>query len=434
MLPARWHPLRWQSEQQRLQRSTARWRVVAAGRRSGKTELAKRRLVEAALDPPRVPTPTFIAAAPTRDQAKRIWWSDLKDLSPSRWVSQVSESELTIYYKTGARLMVVGLDRPQRIEGIAIDGAVIDEIDECRASVWTSSLRPALSTVNRPGWCWFIGRPKGRRLLYDLWQNAGATPDWEAFHWASADVIGQQEVEAARRDLDVRSFQQEYEAAFLSATGLVYYAFDRAKHLRATRHDPTLPLVIALDFNVSPGSAVLMQEQMLPPWDQPRGALTQHTVVVGEVHIAEDSRTDMVCERIKQRFAGHTQEVYLYGDPAGNQRRTSAQSNDWDIVRQHLRSAFPHVRDRVAKSAPLVVDSSNSVNARLCNAAGEVRFAIDASSAPQLLLDLEGVAWIEEHTTREIDKSDSKRTHWSDALRYYVHERFPIGGNNMKVT
>ena len=434
MLPTRWHQLRWHPEQQRLRNSEARWRVVAAGRRSGKTELAKRKLVEAALDPPQVPTPTFIAAAPTRDQAKRIWWSDLKDLSPARWVSQVSESELTIYYKTGSRLMVVGLDRPQRIEGIAIDGAVIDEIDECRASVWTSSLRPALSTVDRPGWCWFIGRPKGRRLLYDLWQNAGATPDWEAFHWASADVIGKQEVEAARRDLDLRSFQQEYEAAFLSATGLVYYAFDRAKHLRATRYDPTLPLVIALDFNVSPGSAVLMQEQMLSPWDQPRGALTQHTVVVGEVHIADDSRTDMVCERINQRFAGHTQEVYLYGDPAGNQRRTSAQSNDWDIVRQHLRSAFPHVRDRVAKSAPLVVDSSNSVNARLCNAAGEVRFAIDASSAPQLLLDLEGVAWIEEHATREIDKSDTKRTHWSDALRYYVHERFPIGGNNMKVT
>jgi hypothetical protein len=433
MIPSRWTKLRWHPEQQRLRASSARWRVVAAGRRSGKTELAKRRLIEAALDPPMVSVPTFIAAAPTRDQAKRIWWDDLKGMSPLQWVSHISESELTIYYKTGARVLVVGLDRPQRIEGIAIDGAVIDEIDECRASVWTSSLRPALSTADRPGWCWFIGRPKGRRLLYDLFQNAANTPDWEAFHWTSAEVIGPSEVAAARRDLDLRSFQQEYEAAFLSATGLVYYAFDRAKHLRTVRYDPSLPLVVALDFNVSPGSAVLLQEQMLPPWDNPHGAVVQHTVVVGEVHIPDDSRTDLVCQRIAQRFAGHAQEVYLYGDPAGNQRRTSAQSNDWDIVRQHLRQVFSNVRDRVAKSAPLVVDSSNSVNARLCNAAGEVRFAMDAAVAPQLLMDLEGVAWIEDHATREIDKSDSKRTHWSDALRYYLHERFPIGGNNMRV-
>jgi len=434
MLPSRWTELRWHPEQQRLLASEARWRVVAAGRRSGKTEMAKRRLVEAALDPPKVATPTFIAAAPTRDQAKRIWWDDLKSLSPRQWIRDISESELTIYYRTGSRLMVVGLDRPQRLEGIAIDGAVIDEIDECKPNVWTSSLRPALSTAGRPGWCWFIGRPKGRRLLYDLYQNAAATPDWAAFHWTSSDVIGQAEVEAARRDLDARSFQQEYEAAFLSATGLVYYAFDRAKHCRRVRYDPQLPLVVALDFNVAPGSAVICQEQMLPPWDQPNGPLHQHTVVVGEVHIADDSRTDLVCERIRSRYAGHTAELLLYGDPAGNQRRTSAQSNDWDIVRQHLRSGFPNVRDRVARSAPPVVDSTNSVNTRLCNAAGDVRFAIDADAAPQTLLDLEGVAWIEESATREIDKSDSKRTHWSDALRYYLHERFPIGGNNMKVT
>ena len=133
-LPARWYPLEPHPEQVRLVQSTARWKVVAAGRRSGKTERAKRKLVEAALDPPKVPTPTFIAAAPTRDQAKRIWWDDLKALSPRQWISAISESELTIHYKTGSRLMVVGMDRPQRVEGIPIDGCVIDEIDECKRS------------------------------------------------------------------------------------------------------------------------------------------------------------------------------------------------------------------------------------------------------------------------------------------------------------
>ena len=114
-LPERWFEMLPHPEQMRLVNSPARWKVVAAGRRSGKTERAKRRLVEAALDPPAVPTPTFIAAAPTRDQAKRIWWDDLKALSPRQWITGISESELTIHYKTGSRLMVVGMDRPQQI-------------------------------------------------------------------------------------------------------------------------------------------------------------------------------------------------------------------------------------------------------------------------------------------------------------------------------
>jgi len=426
LLSDRWTQLRFHAEQARLANSSARWRVVAAGRRSGKTEMAKRQLVMAALDPPKVSTPTFIAAAPTRDQAKRIWWNDLKALSPKQWIRDVSESELTITYRTGSRLIVVGLDRPQRLEGIAIDGAVIDEIDECKPSVWTSSLRPALSTAGRPGWCWFIGRPKGRRLLFDLFQQAGKVPGWESFSWVSADVIGQEEVDAARRDLDPRSFAQEYEAAFLNPTGLVFYAFKRDLHLREVTYQPSLPLVFCFDFNVAPGSAVVVQEQQL-------GA-QQVTCVVGEVHVPDDSRTDIVCERLRTMYAGHTGEVFIYGDPSGNQRRTSAQSNDWDIVRMELRKGFPRVLDRVARSAPPVVDSVNSVNTRMLNAAGVVRFAINERTAPQTLRDLESVSWNEDKDIRDIDKSDQKRTHWSDALRYYVHERFPVGGSTMRIS
>jgi hypothetical protein len=88
----------------------------------------------------------------------------------------------------------------------------------------------------------------------------------------------------------------------------------------------------------------------------------------------------------------------------------------------------------VTRSAPPIVDSVNSVNARLLNAAGDVRFAINAQAAPQTLKDLESVTWNEDKDTRDIDKSDPKRTHWSDALRYYIHERHPIGGSSMRIT
>ena len=133
-------------------------------------------------------------------------------------------------------------------------------------------------------------------------------------------------------------------------------------------------------------------------------------------------------------YHGHTGDVAIYGDPSGNQRRTSAQSNDWDIVRMELRKGFGRILDRVTRSAPPIVDSVNSVNARMLNAAGAVRFAINSTAAPQTLRDLESVAWNEDKDHRDIDKADAKRTHWSDALRYSSHERHPIGVSMMRIT
>jgi hypothetical protein len=159
--------------------------------------------------------------------------------------------------------------------------------------------------------------------------------------------------------------------------------------------------VFCFDFNVAPGSAVVVQEQ--------NGV----TCVIGEVHIADDSRTDLVCSRLCAAYPNHRSDVLIYGDPSGNQRRTSAQSNDWDIVRAELRKGFARVLDRVTRSAPAIVDSVNSVNARMLNAAGAVRFAINEQAAPQTLRDLESVNWVEDKDIRDIDKSDAKRTHWS---------------------
>ncbi len=431
VLTPRWRPMKMHAERERLLSSPARHRLVAAGRRSGKTEDAKRIVIvgdanhPGALCPPDVPNPRFGIAAPTREQVKRIWWDDIKRMSPAWAIDAIHETELSIRYVTGSLLCLIGLDKPQRAEGDPYDGLVLDETQEVKPSAWLSSMRPTLSNRGRPpGWPLRIGRPKGRNHFWDWFQEGqdAKNPDTQSFTWKSAEVLSPEEIAAAKRDLDPRTYQQEYEATFLSATGLVYYAFDRDVHLRDVRYDASLPLVFCFDFNVAPGSAVVVQEQ--------NGV----TCVVGEVHIPDDSRTDLVCSRLCAAYPNHRSDVLIYGDPAGNQRRTSAQSNDWDIVKQHLRRTFPRVLDRVARSAPPIVDSVNSVNARLLNAAGECRFALNPQAAPQTLRDFEAVAWDTDKDTRDIDKDDQKRTHWTDALRYYIHERFPIGGSRMVST
>src|SRR5580658_7391301 len=110
----RWGELRPHAEQIRLWNDQTRFKVVPSGRRSGKTELAKRRLAEHLILratahglPGR-----YFAAAPTEDQAKRIFWQDLKSLIPRRWTSSISETELRMTALNGAEVWVVGLDRP----------------------------------------------------------------------------------------------------------------------------------------------------------------------------------------------------------------------------------------------------------------------------------------------------------------------------------
>jgi len=240
MLPSRWNRLDPHPEQVRLWNSNARFRVVAAGRRSGKTERAKRKLILAALTPPDVVNPRFIAAAPTRDQAKRIFWRDLYELCDRNWLEDISRSDLELRFKTGATIQVVGLDVPERIEGIPIDGAILDEYAECKPEAWKQSLRPTLSTRGRPpGWCWFTGRPKGRNHFYDLWRDAKTLPDWDAFHWRSSEVLDAREIESAKRDLDPLTYAQEYDADWVTFEGRAYYQWDPNVHLRRWPTTPT---------------------------------------------------------------------------------------------------------------------------------------------------------------------------------------------------
>ena len=156
---------------------------------------------------------------------------------------------------------MIGLDKPQRIEGSPWDGGVLDEYANMRPNAWMANVRPALS--DRLGWCDFIGVPEGRNHFYELYRSAQERKDedWETYHWVSADILPEGEVDAARKDLDPLTFQQEYEASFVNFLGQCYYCFSDVEHIADTVYDPALDLVFCFDFNVSPGVAVVAQEQ-----------------------------------------------------------------------------------------------------------------------------------------------------------------------------
>ena len=432
MLPTALPPLRFHATQRALWDTTARFVVVPAGRRSGKTLFSLLHLKRMAL---RTPCGWLVFAAPTQDQAKRIAWSDrinLRNIFSAEDIDRIYESSPpTIRLVNGCEITVLGMDKPQRIEGRGLDGIIIDEFGSCRPSLWGENVRPALSTPGRPpGWAWLIGVPEGRNHYWELYRQAlsDQTGDWAAFTWPSADIVDPSEVEAARRDLDPLTFEQEYLASFVSFVGRAYYPFSIETHCTPLEYWPNAPLCLAFDFNRSPGVCAYIQEQHRPgPTEE-----QSFTAVIGEVWIPRDSNTPRVCARIIADWSDvHNGPVRIYGDSTGGAGGTAkVLGTDWDLIGSHLRPAFGDRLERhVPRANPRQRDRVNAVNSRLRTSAGEIRLLVDPSKAPRMVDDLEGVRVLE-GGTGEIDKTaDPALTHLSDALGYYVAQEHPIRAN-----
>ena len=425
-LPPRWRPMRPHKVQLAWMNSTARFNVVPAGRRSGKTERAKRKLVKRALSfHSKFPNPSYFAAAPTRQQAKDLYWEDIKQLSPREWITDISESNLRIKYITGASITVVGLDKPERIEGQPWDGGIIDEIGNVKAKAWPANIRPALS--DRKGWCDLIGVPEGRNHYYDIVQKAisDTSGEWAHFSWPSADIIDPDELESARADLDELTFQQEYEASFLNFEGRIYYPFDRSIHVsREIGYDPRMPIAFCFDFNVSPGVAVIAQEFA----KLPNGLAG--TAVIGEVYIPNNSNTPAVCRKLVQLYSKHMGPIICYGDATGGSAGSAkVLGSDWDLIRAELKPVFgERLRFSVPNSNPAERSRVNAVNSRIRSGPRDdpkVRLMVHPNCT-NLIRDFEGVVCLAGGAGEIDKKKDLKLTHISDALGYYIADKFPI--------
>jgi hypothetical protein len=419
--------LRPHPEQLRLINSPARFKVVPAARRSGKSERAKRALIIKALEESaegKWLDYRYFAAAPTRDQARAIFWNDLKAMVPKRLLGgRIRESDLTIPLITGAEITVVGLDRAERIEGRSWCGGVIDEIANTKPGIWEANIRPALA--DRNGWCWLIGVPEGRNSYWDYYQYAisGADPEWDAFTWISADILPASEIESARRTLSAEMFEQEYMGSFLTFSGRAYHAFDSRTHCAPLSHlyNDRMPLIITMDFNISPGTAAICQEVWLPGG-------CEGTAVIGEVHIPRHSTTPAVCRRIAQNWGAHRGPVHVYGDATGGSQGSSrVMGSDWQLVQAELRPVFhDRLSLRVPPSNPRERVRLNAVNSRLKSAAGDIRLMVDPVKAPHVVKDFEGVRLLEGGRGEIDKKADPHLSHLSDGVGYYCAKEFTI--------
>ena len=205
-----------------------RWTVVVAHRRAGKTVAMCADLLIGALETS-LPKPQFAYLAPQRDQAKRVAWAYLKDLSRPFWSKPPNESELKITVNNGHKgestIYVAGADNYDALRGMYFDGVVLDETGQIRPSAWYSVLRPALS--DRRGWAIFAGTPAGKNMFWNIKEEARLNPETHLLLELPASktgIIHPEELRDAKAQMTEDAYLIEYECSFDAAVPGAYYA------------------------------------------------------------------------------------------------------------------------------------------------------------------------------------------------------------------
>ena len=342
--------------------------------------------------------------APSYRMAKNIVWDQLKDkLKSLRWVEATNEAELMLRLKNGSKIYLKGADSPDSLRGVGLDMIVLDEYQDIAPETWTTVLRPTLSDKN--GHALFLGTPRGvGSWSHEMFSMAQNTEEWDSFTYTTLDGgnVPEAEIEAAKRDMDERTFQQEYLATFNTYSGVVYYNFDRQETVKPCKGKDVTEIHIGQDFNVGAlASAIAVVEG--------------NTIYFIDELLLNSSSTEDTADELKRRYPNS--RIIMYPDPAGRQRKTSAGGRT-DI--SILQNAGFHVQ--VRNSHTPIRDRVNSVNAKLKNTQGQRTLFVDPK-CKNIVNSLERMVY--KPGTNIVEK-DGKLDHMGDAVGYLCDFLFPL--------
>ena len=389
--------------QKKVIKDHSRFRVLITGRRFGKTYLAINELAKFASQPNK----KVWYVAPSYRQAKAICWSVLKEkMIQHKWVKSINHSDLTITLKNNSQITLRGSDNENSLRGVGLHGLVMDEFADISKETWYEVLRPTLSDTK--GHALFCGSPRGfGNWSYELFKMGETNKDWKSFQYTTleGEQVSEDEIEQAKQDLDLRTFQQEYEATFVNYSGMIYYNFSRDKNIVEKYTKNAGALHIGLDFNVDPMSAVVCVIE------------NDRIFMIDEVQIYS-SNTNEMCDEIRTRYKN--KQIVVYPDPSARQRKTSAGGlTDLAILKNNGFDV------RCKSTAPLVRDRINAVNAKLKNVNGKNSLFI-VQSCKNAIKSIERQIYKE---GTHIPDKDSGYDHMNDALGYLVEYNFPLKRN-----
>jgi len=290
--------------------------------------------------------------------AKDIAWKELKKLVPKVWVKAKNETDLRLDLINGSSIELKGTENAMALRGRSLAGVVLDEAAFMDRDVWAEVIRPALA--DKQGWALFISTPDGTASwFYDMWCFCGEQEwdDWQ--RWSFTTIEGgnvkKEEVEAARNQLDPRTFRQEFEASFENLTGLVAVSFSDENIDRDIQDLHMMPLLLGLDFNVDPMAGICAYKH------------DNNLYVFDEIMLTGGATTWDFAEEVVRRY-GVDRRIIACPDPTGSARKTSGVGvTDHTILR---RSGFTVMSP---KSPWKIRDKITAVNTALLDANGNQR-------------------------------------------------------------
>lgn len=393
-----------------------RFPLVPAGRRSGKTERFKRFLVKQA----NKISGQYFAAAPTHDQAKKIFWNDLKAMTLSYLHDKKpSESDRIIFLPNGSEIHVIGLDKPQRIEGIPWTGGGIDEFADLKPEAWEANIYPALNTVNptRPdyrAWCWLLGVPDGLNHYYDLCEAAksGVSDQYQVFHWMTEEIFPEMAAEA-KKVMSDKQYNQEFRAAFETAAGRIYEDYGD--------HNLT-------DATIEPHEQLhWMHDQNYTPLSSSIGVIrngNKDLYLLDEIVLISAVSKQSAMEFVEKYKDHKNKHVVIYGDPAGKAGEKHSHASDYTDIEDVLKESGWKYTRRVKPAAPAIKDRQNAVRAKIKTASGDTSLFVNSKTAPWSHKGLQTVQLMKGSAYQEDQKNQYQ--HITTAIGYMVETVWPV--------
>jgi len=384
-----------------------------------------------------IPNKNVYIIAPTYDQVTDIYFPLLMyQLGMEKYVIKHSKDAGALWLPKDVNLRLVSYEAVARLRGKGAYFVVNDEVRDWTKGMgfkeaWEGIIQPCITTrwgakraktLGAPsqGRSLTISTPKGYDYLYDMYNRHEQDKSWGSYHfdYTQSPLLDREETETIKHTIDPLRWAREYLASFEESGNNVFYCFKRKEHVRSDLPDWTRndrgeiieDVHVAIDFNV--------MIQASSAW----------AIRGGQVHCLEEfhgaADTQQLCDAIKGRFwknGNKSCKIYVYPDPSGNSRKTSAVvgTTDFTILQSNGFILCAH------KKAPGIVDSVQCVNRMLKTASGATNMYFSAK-VQSVVTSVERTAWVDNNAdTAVIDKKESIE-HFSDGIRYFTEYCFPI--------
>lgn len=253
-------------EQQAIHDSDARFKILACGRRYGKTTFGANELTAALLDvtdPGRywVVGPKYTTA---EKEFRIVYFNVMKKLgfgSDKRVKKSynVTQGNMSIEFPWGSVLEVKSAQHQDTLLGDGLSGVIMAEAARHTSDTWEAYVRPALA--DKRGWAIFTSTPRGYNWFQGLWMLGQFRDDYPLYQswclpaWENPVVYpgGRNDPEILEMEVhqSPQWFAQEIAAEFTAFAGKIYDEFDPAIHVRTIKYRPEWTNVWFLDYGWS---------------------------------------------------------------------------------------------------------------------------------------------------------------------------------------